>query len=220
MSRAVKKDPKCALAIDFETASAQAGSACSIGLAWIEGGAITRVEERLIRPPENIFAPINISIHGIHPEMVEDAPSFPAVMEEFEDDFASHMLIAHNAGFDMAVLRSGYHAYSQTCPEIDFLCTLALSRLGWREVPNHKLSTLAAYLGRAFKHHNAAQDAQMCAHIALKLLAEHEAVADFSALAQKLGAVPGRVGEAGVTNCKAASKAVRRARPAGSRGER
>ena len=36
------------IAIDFETANEERGSACSVGLAWIEDGEIVRVEERLI----------------------------------------------------------------------------------------------------------------------------------------------------------------------------
>lgn len=75
------------IAIDFETANEQRGSACSVGLAWIEDGKVTRVEERLIRPREMRFSGMNIAIHGIRPEHVEDAPEFPEVMDEFHHDF-------------------------------------------------------------------------------------------------------------------------------------
>jgi len=30
------------IAVDFETANEQRGSACSVGLAWIENGRVTR----------------------------------------------------------------------------------------------------------------------------------------------------------------------------------
>ncbi|MEK1934113.1 MAG: DNA polymerase III subunit epsilon, partial [Pararhizobium sp.] len=52
------------IAIDFETANEQRGSACSVGLAWIEDGRVVRVEERLIRPKEMRFSSFNIAIHG------------------------------------------------------------------------------------------------------------------------------------------------------------
>jgi len=56
------------IAIDFETANEQRGSACSVGLAWIEDGQVTRVEERLIRPRDMRFSGMNIAIHGIRPD--------------------------------------------------------------------------------------------------------------------------------------------------------
>ncbi|MGO7425057.1 exonuclease domain-containing protein, partial [Rhizobium ruizarguesonis] len=88
------------IAIYFETANEQRGSACAVGLAWIEEGRVTRVEERLIRPREMRFSGMNIAIHGIRPEHVEDAPEFPEVMGEFEEDFRGATMIAHNAAFD------------------------------------------------------------------------------------------------------------------------
>ena len=69
------------IAIDFETANEQRASACSIGLAWIEDGEVTRVEERLIRPSEMRFSGFNISIHGITPDDVVDEPEFPEVLD-------------------------------------------------------------------------------------------------------------------------------------------
>ncbi|HOP20636.1 MAG TPA: hypothetical protein PK585_11175, partial [Amphiplicatus sp.] len=69
------------IAIDFETANEQRGSACSVGLAWIEGGDVVRVEERLIRPRDMRFSGFNIAIHGIRPEDVANSPEFPEVMD-------------------------------------------------------------------------------------------------------------------------------------------
>ena len=65
------------VAVDFETANEKRASPCAAGLAWIENNRVVDVEEHLIRPPGMRFRGFNISIHGIRPEDVEDAPEFP-----------------------------------------------------------------------------------------------------------------------------------------------
>ncbi len=62
-------------AIDFETASGAPASACSLGVAIVEGDAIVEQREWLIRPPSLHFSPINIQVHGITPERVAPSPS-------------------------------------------------------------------------------------------------------------------------------------------------
>lgn len=66
-----------AIAIDFETANETRGSACAIGLAWLNNGHLVRVEHRLVRPFHMEFSSFNIAIHGIMPEDVENAPELP-----------------------------------------------------------------------------------------------------------------------------------------------
>ncbi|MGF0538563.1 3'-5' exonuclease [Agrobacterium sp. ES01] len=158
-----------AIAIDFETANEQRGSACSVGLAWIEDGAVTRVEERLIRPKDMRFSSFNIAIHGIRPEHVEDAGEFPEVMDEFADDFAGATLIAHNASFDFSVWRNALDAYRQPYPTLSYMCSVKMARRLMPELPSHKLNIIADYLGLRFVHHNAAEDAAMCAEAVLAM---------------------------------------------------
>jgi DNA polymerase III subunit epsilon len=155
------------IAVDFETANERRGSACSVGIAWIEDNRIVLVEERLIRPKEMRFSSFNISIHGIHPEDVEDAPEFPDVMGEFRNDFVGATLIAHNASFDMSVWRASLDIYGMPYPAFDYLCTLQIARRVWQDLPSYRLSALGDYLGITFKHHNAAEDAAACGKVAL-----------------------------------------------------
>ena len=55
-------------------------------------------------------------------------------------------------------------------PDYPFLCTCRQAmRVLERRVPNHKLDTMAEYLGLNSKNHHALADAEACAHIALKL---------------------------------------------------
>jgi DNA polymerase-3 subunit epsilon len=157
------------IAIDFETANEQRGSACSVGLAWIEDGRVVRVEERLIRPRGMRFSSFNIAIHGIRPEHVEDAGEFPEVMDEFIDDFRGATMIAHNAAFDFSVWRACLDTYSVGYPELSYLCSVKMARHVWPQLISHKLNVLAQHLGLTFAHHNAAEDAAICAEASLAI---------------------------------------------------
>ena len=155
------------LAIDFETANERRDSACAVGLAWIEGDRIVRRASRLIRPPELRFAPGNIRVHGIVPADVRSEPDFPSVMAEFLPDLASGLILAHNAPFDMGVLRASLSAYGLPVPAFSYLCTLQIARQVFPDPAGCGLGKVAARLGIRFEHHDAGEDAYACAEIEL-----------------------------------------------------
>ena len=194
-----------AIAIDFETASEARASACSIGLAWIEDGAVVRVEERLIRPPGMRFSSFNIAIHGIRPEDVADQPEFPDVMAEFFDDFHGAAMIAHNASFDFSVLRASLDFYGLAYPELSYYCSVKLAQRHWPDLPSHRLNSLADHLGLSFSHHNAAEDARVCA-LATLAMAEEAGVGGIGALAERTGVNPGRLHRGGYEACSFAKR--------------
>lgn len=189
-----------AIAIDFETANEQRGSACSVGLAWIENGVVTRVEERLIRPKDMRFSGMNIAIHGIRPEHVEHAPEFPEVMDEFADDFRSTTLIAHNAAFDFSVWRASLDRYRQAYPELSYLCSLKMVQKVWPHLPSHRLNVIAEHLSLRFVHHNAAEDAAVCAAAAIAV-GKHLKVAAIADIPGRIGMKTGRFSPRGYEPC-------------------
>ena len=75
-------------AIDFETATGYRNSACAVGIVTVENGEITDKFYRLIRPPENSYNWMNISIHGIRPEDTADVPDFAGVYHELKPRLA------------------------------------------------------------------------------------------------------------------------------------
>ncbi|MBC2774850.1 3'-5' exonuclease [Rhizobium sp. AQ_MP] len=198
------------IAIDFETATEARASACSIGLAFIEDGRVVRVEERLIRPPENRYSPFNIAIHGIRPEHTVHAPEFVDVMAEFAADFEGARMIAHNASFDFSVLRACLDHSGLDYPELSYLCSVKLAQRHWPGLGSHRLNVLAAHLGLNFLHHNAAEDARICAEACLAMAAEAE-VNDLFELAAKLGLNIGRLNRRGYEPCSFARKPRRAA---------
>jgi len=162
-----------AIALDFETASPSKGSICSIGLAWIRDGQVSHVAHRLVRPHDMQFAPGFIAIHGIYPYHVEHEPEFPAIWDELLPHLeAVPLLLAHNAPFDIGVLRAALTHYGQPWPTLSFLCTVKIARAAWPDLENHKLSTVAAHLGLELRHHAADSDAAASAGIFTRALGE------------------------------------------------
>ncbi len=162
-------------AIDFETASGARTSACSLGIAVVEDGAIVRRNEWLIRPPSLYFSRFNTQIHGITPEMVAGSPGFGALWPEIERELGDLTLVAHNAAFDMGVLRATLAHYDVWCQRMQFLCSCALSRKCWPELPRHTLDALAREFGISFRHHNAEEDAVASALVVLRAAEEYSA---------------------------------------------
>src|SRR3990167_6043878 len=91
-------------AFDFETATQARDSACAVGVVVFEDGDITARRHWLIRPPGNCYSHWNIRVHGIRPPDTEAAPPFDVVWQEVDDLVRDHVLVAHNAAFDMGVL--------------------------------------------------------------------------------------------------------------------
>lgn len=189
------------IAVDFETANEQRDSACSVGLAWIENGQVARVVERLIRPKEMRFSSFNIAIHGIRPEHVEDAAEFPEVMDEFADDFRGATMIAHNAAFDFSVWRASLDQYRQSYPEFQYLCSVKMAQKVWPDLSSHKLNVLASFLGLKFKHHNAAEDAAICAEAAIAM-ARSMRLENLLDVSEFIGMRPGRLFPGGYEACR------------------
>ena len=157
------------VALDFETANKYKNSACSLAVITVENGQITKKAYSLIKPPFMSFDPECIEIHGIEPNEVMHEKTFdqlwPAI---YENHLKGKIMIAHNAKFDMNVLRATLDYYKIPWPELDYACTVKISRAVWPDLVNHKLNTMAAYLGVEFKHHYALDDAETCAKVAIE----------------------------------------------------
>ena len=71
-------------AIDFETASREPASACSLGIVsgGVEAGSKQEWYE-LIRPPQMKFDDNCIRVNQIRPEDVQDKPEFPDFGRKF-----------------------------------------------------------------------------------------------------------------------------------------
>lgn len=160
------------VAIDFETANEKRNSACSLGIAVVRNNKIVEVKYWLIKPCEMRFAPINVWIHGIVEEDIKNEPDMNELWDDIKLYLENNFVIAHNASFDMSVLRNTLDAYGISYPEFDYSCTMVMAKNYYTEFENYKLNTIARYLGIEFKHHHAGEDAEAAAKILIKICEE------------------------------------------------
>lgn len=207
------------LAIDFETATASRESACAVGVALVDDGRVVASESYLIRPPANRYDPFNIRIHGITPAMTGSAPTFVPVMTTVLEWADGLPLVAHNASFDMSVLRAGFESDGRPYPNRDYYCTLLMSRAAIPGLPDYRLPRVLAACGDSMgDHHDPKADAEACARIALAIAANRGAtsVADLS---QSLGMTVGHLHDGWYQPCRCSPGAGARREPAKSMAE-
>lgn len=159
------------VAIDFETASTRANP-CSVGLACVEGGRVVERHAWLIRPPVFEFWDFNVAIHGITPEMCRDAPEWQESLDRILTIADGHSLVAHNASFDIGVIRDACNAEEVAWPRLRYACTLVIARRIWPGLSTYSLPFVVSHLGLPVgAHHDAGADAAMAAEIGLAALA-------------------------------------------------
>ncbi len=155
-------------AIDFETANEMMASPCALGLTVVEAGEIVERRSWLIRPRELRMSPFNTRIHGITADDVANEPEFSDLWFLIRSYLDGQNIIAHNAPFDIAVLKGTLDLYEIPHPEFAYACTVALSRKVWPQLDSHRLNVVAGHLGVEFRHHDASDDAYAAAVIALE----------------------------------------------------
>lgn len=182
-------------AIDFETANSSPASACSVGLVKVRDGKVVDRAGWFIRPPlgHDLFQEWNIRIHGIRPEQVADAAGWADQLADLVEFAEDDHLVAHNAGFDMGVIRAACAATFVACPEYSYLCSLQVARRTYT-LDSYRLPVAAMAAGfDGFQHHDALADAEACAAIVIHAARHHEA-ATVEDLAGLTGARLGRIG--------------------------
>jgi DNA polymerase-3 subunit epsilon len=165
------------IALDFETATGKRNSAVSIGLVRFVDGKAADTHYTLIRPPELYIRPDFTDIHGITVDDVTDAPTFEEAWDGIHDFIRNNprgstlaekpLLAAHNAQFDMGVLSAVLEHYGLSKPNVDYFCTLELSRKAWPGMASHALTALADRFDIKYDAHNALADAETCGRLAL-----------------------------------------------------
>lgn len=157
------------LALDFETATAKWDSPCELGIAVVRGGLVQEVRNWLIKPLSwPYFSPWNVAVHGIRPEDVADAPTFDALWEEVGPLVQKSTIVAHNASFDMGVLRSTLGSYRIGHPLFQYFCSVSLAKRLWPHMPKFDLKTLCTRNGIPLVHHRAGNDAEATARLVIR----------------------------------------------------
>ena len=157
------------IVFDVETPNRFNNRISAIGITVIEDGEISDSFYSLVNP-ETHFDYFNTRLTGISEESVMYSPTFPELWCQIEPIMASVILVAHNAVFDMGVLKKCLCDYNIDWKEnAPYLCTVQMGR---RLLPkmSHKLNVLCDYYGICLDHHKADSDSSACAEILLRYI--------------------------------------------------
>lgn len=166
------------IAFDVETPNRFNNRMSAIGITIIEDGMIIRKLYSLINPETN-FDDFNTQLTGINAEMVQNKPTFPQIWNKIEPLMSDSVLVAHNAQFDMHVLKCCLRDYGIAWKKhAPYLCTVQIGR---RILPkmSHKLNAMCNYYGIELDHHHAGSDSLACAKILLKYIESGTDVTQF-----------------------------------------
>jgi len=169
------------IALDVETASRASGSICQIGIACVAGdGEITTYG--ILIDPEVGFADFNIELHGIGPDTVRGAATFPEAWAILQPLLSRHTLIQHS-NFDERAMGEAAARYGIEMSPITWLDSVKIARAAWPEFRGnggHGLGHLKEALSLDFQHHDAVEDARAAAEVVL--LAEDKTGKPFDVL--------------------------------------
>ena len=154
------------IAIDFETGMYARNSAISVGLVKYRNYEKVDTFYSLIRPPELHIRPDFTELHGLTVDEVRDAPDFKYLWKNGISDFLEKIpLAAHNAPFDMGVLKAVLEWYKLPVPELSYFCTCDLARNTWPGLDSYALTSLAKEFNIVYEAHNALDDAMTCGRL-------------------------------------------------------
>ncbi|HBJ83101.1 MAG TPA: exonuclease [Verrucomicrobiales bacterium] len=166
--------------IDFETANHSRVSMCAAGVAVFQDGELIESPCWLVKPPKGhgFFLPEwTESCHGLSWFDVQDAPEFSVIARELLEHLTkADIVVAHNAPFDLSVLKQTLGHFNLSCPDFQYLCTYRLAKRVWPELPNHQLNTLAMHIGHQFQHHHAQSDAEAAGRVLLAMMKHMNAI--------------------------------------------
>lgn len=158
------------IVIDFETANWNRNSACAVGLVRFINGKETDSVSSLIKPPTGFFIKEwTETIHGICYDDVRNKPYFPEIWQQIVMPFILKTpalpLVAHNATFDMSVIKGCCSQYKMDVPDLNYFDSLPIARRTWPELKSHKLTSLGEIFHIQYKAHDALEDSRTCGKI-------------------------------------------------------
>lgn len=150
------------IALDVETANADPGSICQIGIAVFKGGELIETWETLINPQTH-FDWMNTQIHGIQAEDVKEAPLISQIKSKL-DKMVKGNVVCTYSNFDKVAIEKNFGPLNY-----DWLDITRIVRRTWGDV---------AYKGYGL--------ANVCRLNNIELIRHHDALADAIAAGQIL----------------------------------
>lgn len=158
-------------AIDVETANADIGSICQVGIASYRDGRIVDEWETYVDPGE-FFDPLNICIHGITEETVAGSPALPEIADELIRRLSRTVAVCHTH-FDRVSVRQGFAKYTLELPDLLWLDSACVARRTWTQFSRcgYGLPNLCDHIGYDYSAHDALEDAKAAGQVMLAAIA-------------------------------------------------
>ncbi len=154
-------------AIDFETATSF--HPCSVGIVTVENGIVVDEFVTLIQPPNNLYNPYTIQVHGIYPRDTAREKNFLQVFPEIQKRLQNRVVVAHNESFDRNVLAKSMDYYGLDYADLNIAskweCTVKIYKA--KGLKPTKLSDCCRAMNIELQHHEALSDARACARLYL-----------------------------------------------------
>lgn len=154
---------------DVETPNRANDRISAIGITVVENGCVTDEFYSLV-DPQTHFDIFNTRLTGISESTVNGAPTFPELWSRIEPIMNKGILCAHNAVFDLGVLKRCLNSYGIVWKKnAKYVCTV---RIGRKLLPDmkHNLNVMCDHYGIALDHHKADSDSRACAEILLRYM--------------------------------------------------
>ena len=151
--------------VDLETTGNSpdnGGMITEIGAVKVRGGEVLGEFQTLVNPHTGIPPSIAV-LTGITNSMVASSPTIESVLPAFLEFAEGCVLVAHNAPFDVGLLKHFAAKQERPWPRFEVLDTVKIARrvVTRDEAPNHKLGSLARVFGSpTTPNHRALSDAR------------------------------------------------------------
>lgn len=160
------------VSIDFETANASFLSACSVGISVLEDGVIVEEYSSLIKPCEghDNFLYHNVKIHGITYMDVMYSKTFDQIYLDIYELLKDTVIVAHNASFDMKVLKSLCEFYELPVFKNPYFDSILLLRRSVQGISKYNLHDISDLFEIELNHHEAQSDSRACLYAVINIM--------------------------------------------------
>lgn len=157
--------------IDLETTGVNPAihKIVEIGASRFSIDGSTKTFSTLVDPCVEIPSAV-VNIHGITSEMVAGKPFIENILDRLEEFMSSTVLVIQNPRFDLSFLSMAYLNVFKRTPSFAAIDTVRLAQKYFKDLPNHKLSTLSSHLGLKLVSHRALDDSIACMKVFLEVI--------------------------------------------------
>lgn len=139
-----------------------------IAVVLMEDGEVLQEWQTLVNP-EKPIPPRIVRLNGLTDELVQDAPTFEEVADQFNKLTEGAVFVAHNVNFDYAFLRNAFNRIKGKFTRKK-LCTVRLARKLVPGLSSYGLDRLCSHFNIGNEQrHRALGDAKATAHLFAKL---------------------------------------------------